>query len=270
MKSLNADETAKRIAQIGLERSEPGGFSYKEAGLFAYSWHEHRRHQLIYALSGRVILESASARWLLPPLRAALIPAGLKHRTALEKAQVVSVYFADTGFLDSDIRVLRAGPLLREMLVFADRWKVEALNDLSNAEMQLKESFFSLLSKMCTVWLQETLPYHLPRPKSERLEKAIQFLLANLDCVTVQQAAQVSGQSVRTLHRSMAAELNMTWKDFLRQARLLEAMDALLTSERSILDISLSVGYESPSAFTKAFHRFTGSKPLEFRKSKQA
>jgi AraC-like DNA-binding protein len=189
------------------------------------------------------------------------------HRTALEKANVVSVYFSDAGFTDPDIRVLRASPMLREMLVFADRWKVDALNDLTTTELQLKESFFSLFSKMFTLWLQETLPYHLPRPKSERLEKAINFLLANLDSATMEQASQVSSQSVRTLHRSMASELKMTWKDFLRQARLLEAMDALLTSERSILDISLSVGYESPSAFTKAFHHFTGSKPLEFRKT---
>lgn len=59
----------------------------------------------------------------------------------------------------------------------------------------------------------------------------------------------------------------MTWDAYLRRARLLAAMERLTTTDSSVCRIAGEVGYESQSAFAKAFVRLTGSTPHAFRAS---
>ena len=67
--------------------------------------------------------------------------------------------------------------------------------------------------------------------------------------------------SERTLRRRFQAELGMGWDEYRRRARLLSAVEALSDGSRSITRIAADVGFESQSAFTKAFRQFTGKTP---------
>jgi AraC-like DNA-binding protein/quercetin dioxygenase-like cupin family protein len=267
MPLLDRRETKRRLRTLGLERAAGEAFAFQEQSRhLAYAWHSHSRHQLLYALSGRVILESQGARWLLPPQRAAWIPAGLRHRTTLERAETVSVYFqkVPARLRVADIRILRANPLLREMLLHAaQRWPVKA----APRETRSRRPFFATLASLCLDWIEEELPFRLPVPKDPRVAKAVAHLLAHLDDADLAAAARHSGQSVRTLRRRFEPATGMTWRQYRLHAAMLRAMELLLNTDQSVLEIALAVGYDSPSAFSKAFAAFTGSTPLVFRQT---
>jgi AraC-like DNA-binding protein len=266
MATLTASETKKRIRLLGLESAGAPDFALREKFThLAYDWHSHSRHQLLYSLSGRIGLETTRSRWLLPPQRWAWIPAGVRHRTTIEKAETISIYFkrAPRGLHRTDICVMRATPLLREMLIHATRWPASK----RPASEPVRTKFFQMLALLCREWVGEELPFRLPVARDARIEKAVGYLRAHLDSCSLEEAARFSGQSVRTLRRRFAPAMNMNWRTYRLHAAMLEAMDALLNSSASVLQIALSVGYESPSAFSKAFAQFAGAAPLAFRRA---
>jgi AraC-like DNA-binding protein len=266
---LDAKETRRRIRSLGLEQKSQRCFSLRERSVhLAYDWHSHSRHLLLYSLSGRIILRSRQARWLLPPQRAAWIPAGIKHQTTLDRAETVSIFFKSVprGFQVDDIRIIRANSLLREMLLYSLRWPAQG--ELSKRDGTLQKSFFQALAHLCLDWIHQELPFRLPVPKDAAVMKAVQHLFDHLDSASVKSAAQASLQSVRTLRRRFLPDTGFTWQQYALHARLLQAMDALLSTRKSVIEVAYSVGYDSPSAFAKAFSKFTGASPLAFRKSR--
>ena len=54
-------------------------------------------------------------------------------------------------------------------------------------------------------------------------------------------------------------------KDYIIGAKINTAKNILRYSEFSILDISISLGYSSQSAFTAAFRKLTGMTPKKYR-----
>lgn len=62
----------------------------------------------------------------------------------------------------------------------------------------------------------------------------------------------------------------MTIHRFLTQCRLRAAIERLLDTDRSLLDISLDLGFSSQSHFTSAFRNSFGISPGQFRKNPRA
>ena len=78
------------------------------------------------------------------------------------------------------------------------------------------------------------------------------------------QAARALGLSERTLARRMRAEglsysalLDGVWRD--------AALQAVAQTTRALSDIALALGYAEPSVFTRAFRRWTGATPGQWR-----
>jgi AraC family transcriptional regulator len=59
----------------------------------------------------------------------------------------------------------------------------------------------------------------------------------------------------------------MSLGEYVRRRRLTLAVTMLKTKKDKIIDIALSLGYESPDSFTKAFQNFHGITPSHVRKS---
>ena len=57
-----------------------------------------------------------------------------------------------------------------------------------------------------------------------------------------------------------------TVAEYIRSRRLALAGSELISSDRTILEIAVKYGYDSPDSFTKAFTRFHGSTPTAVRK----
>lgn len=82
--------------------------------------------------------------------------------------------------------------------------------------------------------------------------------------------APVLAESLGISLHQLSAYLNhyyeMTFNELINQKRVLEAMKILREkSESRIVDVCYDVGYNSSSAFYKAFHDYTGMSPKEWR-----
>jgi len=62
----------------------------------------------------------------------------------------------------------------------------------------------------------------------------------------------------------------MSWRQYLQESRLLKSMALLAEGDQSTLTIAMSVGFESASAFTRAFHRYAGETPKSYRRRTRA
>lgn len=79
--------------------------------------------------------------------------------------------------------------------------------------------------------------------------------------------ARETGHSPRALARRFSDELGMTWREVLRRVRIIRAVEALATSDASVTEVALSVGYQSLSGFNAAFRDLTNMNPTEYRAS---
>ena len=60
-------------------------------------------------------------------------------------------------------------------------------------------------------------------------------------------------------------EMNLSFADYVNQTRIKESQYLLETTDHSILDIALSVGYNNQNYFTTIFRKFTGITPKQYR-----
>lgn len=79
--------------------------------------------------------------------------------------------------------------------------------------------------------------------------------------------AKQLGLSTRSLSRKLAQE-GTTFKNIVNQTRQQTAIELLQGNEHSIEDIAYHLGYESPPNFSRAFKRWTGKTPQQYRLQK--
>jgi AraC-like DNA-binding protein/mannose-6-phosphate isomerase-like protein (cupin superfamily) len=261
---LNRSQTAARLRELGIENSRGPAFAYAEdLRDVAYDFHVHRRHQLLYATRGAARLETKDALFLLPPQRAAWIPAGVRHATRANGAEIVSLYF-DRRLAPAlrEVRVFDVPVLLREMIVYSRRWPQSPKGHGPAAV-----TYFRALLGVATELMQHRPAYELPRPGSEMTARAVDWLLAHVATADLAGAARHARTSPRTLRRRLESELGLHFRALLTQARIQRAIELLARSSRSVLEVAVEVGFQSQSAFTQAFRRSTGQTPRGFRRA---
>jgi AraC-like DNA-binding protein len=226
-------------------------------------WHTHDLHQLEYAVRGTVAVTSRAARFVCPPHQAMWIPANAEHASALSAGRTVSV-FLDRGLVPrgagTGIRVLRAAPLLREMVVHSVRWPIDRAEDDAVAA-----SYFRAMGALLPDWADDQGPWSLPESEHPLVAAVMQRTRADLTAATPRAVARAVGVSERTLRRLFAAELGMSWSAYLSRARLLRAMTRLATSDDGVLRIATEVGYDSATSLSRALRAWTGATPSQYR-----
>jgi len=262
MRRLNQQETTARLQYLQLDQPRGPGFAFHDrAHNTFYDWHSHHYHQLIYATVGTTLIETGTARYLLPTGRAAWIPAGTRHRTLVADIGGVSLYFAPDAVADAQqrVRILVASPVMREMILHALRWPLGA-----SEEDAVAASFFRTLGLLCGEWLQSELPLSLPGTRHPAIQRAMDYAAADPGRACLSGAFAAAAMSERTFRRVFDRETGMSWQAWLCQARIMEAASQLTAGGR-VTDVAAQVGYASLSAFAKVFKQLTGESPLEFR-----
>lgn len=104
-----------------------------------------------------------------------------------------------------------------------------------------------------------------PQRISDEVEELIKNALPS-GIPGVQEISEYMGMSKRTLTRRLAKH-GVSFRDLIQRTQEQEARRLLKNPERSIADIAFETGFSEQSAFNRAFKRWTGQSPLEFRKS---
>jgi AraC-like DNA-binding protein len=77
--------------------------------------------------------------------------------------------------------------------------------------------------------------------------------------------AESSGMSVRSFQRRLASA-NLSYSQLVEQVRFDQAMQFLYNPSMPLVEIALELGYNDAANFTRAFKRWTGVPPREFRR----
>ena len=244
-------------------RPSAGSFSYSGDELVT-TWHRHDLHQIEFALRGVVEVETAAAHYLLPPQQAAWIPAGAEHRTTIRSAvRTISVFFAPelVPAPGERVRILAVPAVLREMMVYSSRWPIAR-----DASDTLADAFFVALGRLVSDSLDDEAPLSLPVSEEPVVAAAMEWTRRHLGTATVGDVARAVGVSQRSLRRRFETSVQMTWREYLHQARLLRAMALLAEPGPSVLEVAGVVGFDSLSAFNRAFRKRTGETPSRYRR----
>jgi transcriptional regulator GlxA family with amidase domain len=162
--------------------------------------------------------------------------------------------------IDDRARVLAAEPVIREMILYGVRWPIGRPSSDATAD-----AFFEALARIAFEWLDRETPLSLPVSRDPDVAAVMAYTQAHLDHVGVRDVSGAVGWSERTLRRKFRPATGMSWQSYLRQSRLLRAMALLAEPGPSVLEVATTVGFESVSAFTRAFGRACGETPSGYR-----
>ena len=105
------------------------------------------------------------------------------------------------------------------------------------------------------------------RPRRRDFVGSIRQAIETLSCrdyPDVRMTADFVGISVRTLQRRLAAG-GASHDLLVAQARFTTALAVLEQTDAKILDLALDLGYSDHANFTRAFRRWAGCSPREYR-----
>jgi transcriptional regulator GlxA family with amidase domain len=155
----------------------------------------------------------------------------------------------------------------------AMRWSLEQVR-AELREEKLGGSF--LVQQLAYMMLVQALRVHLAKASQDavgwlyaitdpQLKTAIVSMQTNpANDWTVSGLAQQVGMSRSIFALKFKEKVGETPMEYLTRWRMLLAGDRLTTSTEPILSIALSLGYESESAFGKAFKRVMGCSPRQY------
>ncbi len=224
--------------------------------------HSHRnKHQLIYAISGVMVVTSALNQWTVPPSRGIWMPCGQVHAIrCIGSVRMRSVFVRPDSLADmpAECRAVAISPLLSELI------RAAVAITQPNADDSREARVMRLI--LDELRILPTLPLHLPQPADPRIQAI---------CATLQNdpgdASTLADWSTRlcldekTIQRLFHKGTGMTFGQWRQQARLLLALERIALGEK-IIDIAVALGYESPSAFATMFKKQFGTTPSQFFK----
>jgi AraC-like DNA-binding protein len=238
-------------------------FAWSAEGPHRVQGHSHPRGQIIYQSRGVYRVATPLGNWVVPRHQVIWIPPGLPHETFTNDSAAALMLFVDpahTAQLPLQCMVVAASTLLCELFERV----VSNGNDypLAGREERLIAVMLDELGAL------QPAPLHLPLAQDKRLGRIMDLLIANpADGRTLDELASCCAASSRTLERLFCKQTGMTFFEWRKQLRLLEAID-LLGQGKTVTSVALELGYNSPSAFIAMFRRSLGVCPGQYRNVK--
>ena len=122
-----------------------------------------------------------------------------------------------------------------------------------------------LASRVTFADLRRVASRHPPRNHVEAVREMIRLRL-NEPLADIEGVARLLNVSRRTLQRQLSEE-GWSYRDLLEQVRADRAFQLIAGSGSSITDIALGLGYGDVPSFTRAFRRWKGRAPSDFRRA---
>jgi AraC-like DNA-binding protein len=227
---------------------------YPQGGTIAR--HAHRWDQLAVVAGSAVTIETEAAYFVQPIRRAFWLPAGVLHTVRCARPfSLFSLYFEPERIdLGRAPTVVSLTGLAHELVLYLCAAPGESERRPEHAHAS------DLLALLLGRAARE--PFHLARPRDPRARRLADFLLAHRDDRRPLEvlAAELGGESLRTLERRFTVETGLTLAAWRRQSRLLASL-YLLAEGEAVGEVARSVGYESAAAFSTAFKRSFGRPP---------
>ena len=103
--------------------------------------------------------------------------------------------------------------------------------------------------------------------KIDRLQRVLNFLESRWrEPVTLTEAAEVAALHPQSMSRFFRKHLGVTFQAYVVQLRVRRAAQALLESDRKVVDIAFDCGFNNLANFNRSFHSAYGQTPSAYRK----
>lgn len=230
--------------------------------------HRHSRGQLLYAEGGRIYVVMQNKVWYLPARHYMWIPAETEHslKISLASAQLWSLYFPAWKGEPSFYRKPGIYPvtnLLLEQLYFSQSWHGHVTPDNKPGYY-----FLTGIKAILPEISKSALPFDLPLPKDERLEKVVEHLQNNLsENIHTGTVAKKFGMSESTLARLFKKDLKMSFITYVSTLRILRSVELIAMGQLNVKEICYEVGYTSVPTFSNIFKKSVGVRPTTYLKA---
>lgn len=221
--------------------------------------HSHPRGQFIFSSEGITKVVTSTGIYLIPSSQAFWCPPNHRHQLFFLGEVNITNLFIDpfwAKMLPSEQQVFDVSSLVKELILKVI--KIGTNYPSKGKERRLMEVVIDEISELTHSALA------LPWSEHPKLQAIMQIILNTpTNNNTIEQWADFSHVSTRTLSRIFKKELNMTFSQWRMQTRLFYALEKLHEG-KSVTFIALELGYSTPSAFITAFKRSLGKSPLEY------
>jgi AraC-like DNA-binding protein len=230
----------------------------------ATGMHSHPRAQLLFAVAGVMRIATDQALFVIPAGTGLWVPSDTQHEVRMDGPVAMRALFlrADAAAAGPPAStVIAVSPLLRELILTVCNepvvWDARGPIRLV-AALALHE-----------IGRAAARPLSLPACRDPRLRRVASALSANpADPRDLDAHAQDAGASVRTLTRLFRAETGMSFQQWRRQLRMIEAL-ALLGRGETPTRVAAAVGFASVPAFGAAFRETFGATPSAMTPARQ-
>lgn len=102
----------------------------------------------------------------------------------------------------------------------------------------------------------------------KNLNDAIKYIESNLtEEISYDKAAMIAGCSTSYFQRLFTYISGISLSEYIRRRKMTQAAFDLQTSQMKVIDVALKYGYDSPTAFNRAFKSVHGITPVAARKN---
>lgn len=227
--------------------------------------HTHTRAQFLYASTGNIQVFTPNHVWIVPPMCALWIPANIEHSVislSYVKLNTALVEAKAAQMMGEQCFIIRVSNLLHELLIRLNEIERLGFPNITSAP-ELSRALQILIFE--EIHQANLLPIQIPWPKDKRLLSICQALLHFPDHLKdLSTWADEIGTSSRTLMRMFQKETGLSYRAWIQQMHIALALSKIANGE-SIAQISESLGYNQPSAFSTMFKRHLGKTPQQFK-----
>ena len=107
---------------------------------------------------------------------------------------------------------------------------------------------------------------YIPSRGNEIIKRAIRYISGNYSQnLTLEDLAEHVNLNPSYFSSLFKQSTGSSFREYLNMVRIEESKRLLANTDYSIIDISLAVGFEDQSYFSKVFKKYTGLTPKQFR-----
>ncbi len=216
--------------------------------------HSHEHAQIFLPLNDKLELYCNGSTHSISTNELAFIPPSIEH-LCLCKNRVLIINIPPDMIKKEDMQSLT------NQVVFPVKGPLVNLIELIKDEIShgptgntIRYLFYYLYDKL--------VEYHRP--------DSLRYIREHYDeNISVSQLAKLENYNLSYYNEWFKHQTGVSPGQYIRKVRMEKAKELLLTTQYTMLEIALQVGYQNPAAFTRAFAQTVGQPPVSYRKEQQ-
>lgn len=254
--------SAEQFIQIDKHRRNI--FVMHERSERRFPVHRHKKGQLSYVEGGIAYVHFVGNTVVIPARHYIWIPPGVDHFLQVRHSThtiIRNIYYPDDNIhiFYQHTGIYPVNNLLHEMISYTDKYDeniIEGSDDFS---------FLIAIKNILPQISPQNVPIVLPTTSNQRLRPILQYLYSNVSQpLTLKLVSKRFNIAERSLSRLFQSVLSISFLQYLKQVRMVRAVELMLQTDQTLSQIAFETGYQSISAFSNTFYQLAHMRPSEF------